>query len=908
MRRWQAVLVGGAVLTLGALASGWGVSFRDVAADLWGVALTGVLLVPVRRAFRGLRLQLSSFFLVDGLTHPLVLLLGDLLLLLGPSLWIAERFLASTHFAGQSAPLLAAGLVMAAGGAVFVEVDAGLERGRFSAASLVMLLVALGGALAARHLYAAQYPEPHALAALITLYAAARFGATLQERPGMGVVAGVTLAVALGVLAARPAPITPRAPGERLYAWVVSRLGPHRPPIHSTDIAVFLERRGPVVSGRTPDFERRFGLTQPRRVIWITIDALRADHCGFGGYNRPTTPFLDTLSESAFVFARAHSQASDSRGSILSTFMGRYPDALDFRRQRLGHPPVEESTLAEILSRKGWPTFGYPAYGREHLETIFREFSRGFAVWHMPESTGPGRIEDGLRALARDVTWAADQRGFHWLHVMEVHGPPREKNSEFGNRPVDLYDAALLHVDHTLAEFFESEMGRRLLETSLLVIHGDHGEEFGEHGGSFHGSTLYEEVLHVPLILRWPGQTVGRRVDRLVELVDVMPTVLEALGVPPSQPLQGESLLPAVLGEAGPRPFALAQLATPGGGRQVAAIDGSLKVIRDETTGRTAFFDLEQDPREEDPRALGLSQERKEELVAFLDASLAFAVRIPEAPDDHPSAPVFPTPARPQGPPPGDPPKISKNALALLARVPDLESPDSRTRRRALFSLRGEDLFRAVSLLAGRGDGFAADWAAASLLLSDLPEPMALPLLGILGQSEDPRRVPMFEWVRKRYRTVRAMDGRIVGELRRLALAHRAPPCARLTLERVAERGQDAWRLAALEALAALGPERPHTARSGEGRWSVEPTSFLAPSPTGRGTLLVLKLVGPVPASPSRLRAMNLQFENDRQRLTAIRGPKSWLLSVRLESAKTPLRIEPVEGVTLRVDPTRFVL
>ncbi len=898
--------MGGAVLTLGALASGLGVSFRDVAADLWGVALSGVLLVPVRHGFRRLRSAFLAFFLVDGRTHPAALLLGDLLLLLGPALWVSGRFLGSTHLAGRQGPVLAAGLILAAGAAVFLELDGGIQRGKFSIAGLIMLFVALGGALAARHVYAAQYPGPHALAALIAVYAAARFGATLRERPGMGVVAAITLAVGLGVLANRPAPITPRAPGERLYAWIVSRLRPHRPPIHSTDIEIFLERRGPVVSGRLGALERSFGLKKPRRVVWITIDALRADHCGFGGYTRRTTPFLDALSESSFVFARAHSQASDSRGSILSTFIGRYPDALNFRRQGLGHPPVEESTLAEILSRRGWSTFGYPAYGREHLETIFRAFSRGFAVWHLPGSTGPGRIEDGLRELARDVAETKEQGGFHWLHVMEVHGPPRKKTSDFGNRPVDLYDAAILHVDRRLSEFFSSEIGRRVLDTSLVVIHGDHGEEFGEHGGSFHGSTLYEEVLRVPLILRWPGQTVGKNVGRLVELIDLAPTVLEAFEVSPTQPLQGESLLPTLLDEAEPHPFALAQLATPGGGRQVAAIDGSLKIIRDEATGRTAFFDLEKDPHEDDPRALGLSQQRRDELVTFLDASLAFAVRIPVAPNAHPKTPVFPAPTDENASDSGNHVKTAKDAEALLARAPDLESSNPRIRKRALFALQGEDLFRAVSLLAERGDEFAADWAVASLLLPDLPEPMALPLLGVLSASGDPRRVPMFEFSRRRYRSVRALEGRIVGELRRLALAHRAPPGARLTLERVAEQGPEVWRLAALEALAALGPVGGVASPRHEDTWSVEATSFLAPSPTGQGILVVLKLAGPSLTAPSRLRTMNFATENSRGRLTAIRGMQAWLAAVRLESVETQLRIAPAEGVTLPVDPARF--
>ncbi len=908
MRRGQAVLVGGAVLTAGALASGLGVSFRDVAADLWGAALAGIFLGPLWHGFRWLRDALSAYFLVEGRSHPAALLLGAGVLLLGPALWISRVFLDSTHFAGRIGPVVAGGAALAAAGALFVEVDARIRREKFSWAGLFMLLAAMGGALAARHVYAAQYFGPHALAALLTVYAAVRFGATLRERPGMGVVAAVTLAVALGILASRPAPIAPKAPGERLYAWVVSRFRPRRPMIRSTDIRPFLERRGPVVSGRRDALERRFGLGRPRRIVWITIDALRADHCGFGGSRRGTTPFLDTFARSSFVFESAHAQASDSRGSILSSFTGRYPDALNFRRQGLGHPPVEESTLAEIFSRRGWPTFGYPAYGREHLETIFRAFARGFAVWRVPGAVGPGRIEDGLRHLARDVAETEEQGGVHWLHVMEVHGPPTSKTSEFGDRPVDLYDAAILHVDRLLSEFFQSEIGRRVLETSLVVIHGDHGEEFGEHGGSFHGSTLYEEVLHVPLLLRWPGQKVGKRVPRLVELVDLAPTLLEAVGVDPPQPLQGESLLPVLLGEAKTRPFALAQLATPGGGRQVAAIDGTLKVIRDERTGRTAFFDLDEDPKEEDPRALGLSPARRDELATFLDASLAYAVRIDSHPDSRPARPSAPVATERRKPPRPSGGEVGKELQRVLALHPQLTSPDPLTRRRSLFSLQGEDLFRAVSLLAERGDEFAVDWAAACLLWSDLPEPMALPLLGVLSAAEDPRRVPLFEYVRRRYPSVRALDGRIVQELRRLALQRRAPPGARLTLERMAESGPDAWRLSAVEALSALGSSSPRrNDEDSQAAWSVSRTSFLAPSPADSGLLLVLKLTGPAAGDPSRLRTLHLLEKGGRRALTAIRGASTWLAAIAVTGPETEtLRLEPREGVTLTVNPSRF--
>jgi len=190
----------------------------------------------------------------------------------------------------------------------------------------------------------------------------------------------------------------------------------------------------------------------------------------------------------------------------------------------------------------------------------------------------------------------------------------------------DLYDAEILFTDSQFAAFREHLRWLDLEDETIVVVLSDHGEEFLEHGGCLHNA-MFQEILHVPLIVRFPaslGLASGRRIQEVVRLVDVLPTLLEVLGLPAPEHLQGESLLPLVEGsEAQSRPVSSQWLA---GGRIVALRDGDWKYIR--VKRQEQLFDLSTDPMESVDR-LSARQEVLARLQARVDEiigeSYAFA-------------------------------------------------------------------------------------------------------------------------------------------------------------------------------------------------------------------------------------------------------------------------------------------
>ena len=163
---------------------------------------------------------------------------------------------------------------------------------------------------------------------------------------------------------------------------------------------------------------------------------------------------------------------------------------------------------------------------------------------------------------------------------------------------VDLYDASVRQTDDELARVFSFLRSQGLMEAVLLVVTSDHGEEFLDHGDVLHGHTVYQELLHVPLLMRGPGVPRGRRVSTPVSLVDVVPTVLGVLGSPVSPDVEGVDLAP-LWGADGPRQErVLFSHAVNGAEATLAARERRYKLHYDERSGRHALYDLEHDPAE----------------------------------------------------------------------------------------------------------------------------------------------------------------------------------------------------------------------------------------------------------------------------------------------------------------------
>jgi arylsulfatase A-like enzyme len=384
-------------------------------------------------------------------------------------------------------------------------------------------------------------------------------------------------------------------------------------------------------------------------VILVSLDTLRADHTGLYGSSLETTPFLDRLSRDAVVFDRAITQCSHTVDSHMSLLQSRYPTRTS----------TEAATLAEVLQAHGFTTVAFTGGGLVSPEL---GFARGFDRY----DSYPAGFVDSLPAAR---TWIAELPDDHspffmFLHSYDIHapytapakfvdlfvkepyegpirpeethayqrhllglGPPRPGLMEVEWNAVDrayfeaLYDAGVRETDEALGTFLKWLDGRRSWDWSqdLLVIFSDHGEEFWDHGSVGHGSTLYQELLWVPLVFRLPAAAQGgTRIERTVELMDVSPTILDIVGIERPASFFGESLMPLITGK-GPLPSEIAASLTVRGYRSI--IDYPWKLILSHPEGVEMLFNLEEDPWETSP--LGTEHAMlAEQLRLVLEATL----------------------------------------------------------------------------------------------------------------------------------------------------------------------------------------------------------------------------------------------------------------------------------------------
>lgn len=315
----------------------------------------------------------------------------------------------------------------------------------------------------------------------------------------------------------------------------------------------------------------------PRGILLISLDTLRADHLGAYGYDLETTPFLDELAKRSVIFEQAYVPLPGTLPSHMSLFTSLYP---------LEHGTIlpesvlsaEIPTLPEIFQRGGFRTGGFVEGG--YVSGRYG-FSRGFDEF-IDENQ---KIEDDIeRTLGHGLDFlrkvGEDEKFFLFLHSYAVHDPyfPKQEyldmfwqgeapatavratgpelvavNNSGREVPGDelryyraLYDAQIRYVDDLLRGFFAELEALGVLDDTLVVITSDHGEEFHEHGALLH-SQAYRETLHVPLFVVWKGFE-PRRIESVVENLDIAPTLYEITGVQGPETLSGHSLLPVLEG------------------------------------------------------------------------------------------------------------------------------------------------------------------------------------------------------------------------------------------------------------------------------------------------------------------------------------------------------------------------
>jgi arylsulfatase A-like enzyme len=326
---------------------------------------------------------------------------------------------------------------------------------------------------------------------------------------------------------------------------------------------------------------------KPNVIIYL-IDTLRADHLGVYGYDRPTSPNIDAFARRATLFRHAQAQSSWTRTAVTSIITGLNPQShrVNGRTDML---PDSAITLAEYLKEEGYLTIGYITNG--NVDARFA-MDQGYDYYvRLRESRDKREVHILSDAVNETVFRFFDveeiqEPYFLFIHVSDPHAPympPEPFRSRFAKgvpadlglidnvRPfsngdkvappgtrqafTNLYDAEIAFNDHHFGRLIAGLEALDQFDDSLILLISDHGEEFFEHGGWEHGRTLNGDQLNVPMILKLPGGVAaGLELDPVVRQVDVLPTLLDTLGVEIPADLDGQSLLPLMRRQTVARP------------------------------------------------------------------------------------------------------------------------------------------------------------------------------------------------------------------------------------------------------------------------------------------------------------------------------------------------------------------
>ncbi|MCA9535987.1 MAG: sulfatase-like hydrolase/transferase [Myxococcales bacterium] len=354
-----------------------------------------------------------------------------------------------------------------------------------------------------------------------------------------------------------------------------------------------------------------------RNVLLITVDALRADRLQSAA---GTTPQLDALAAESAVFSHAYTPTPHTSYALSSLLTGKY------LRPVLDLPGAgsEHVALPELLRRYGMRTAAFypPAifFVDAHRFEALRDSHFGFEYrkqMFAPAARRVPQLREYLDSI--DAERGAPRDVFAWVHLFEPH-EPYDPDPRFarGGSAEERYDAEVAAADDAIGELVR--LFRRYRPGATVIVTADHGEEFGDHGGLYHGSTLYEEQVRVPLIWSSPGLVRPFVSDAPVELVDIATTLLAALAIPRDARMRGDDLGPLLVHQEGGPAYAFAEV---GDARMVT--DGHHKAICETASTRCQLYDLQRDPRER----RNLAGDQPEVLAQLRDELSRFVASIP---------------------------------------------------------------------------------------------------------------------------------------------------------------------------------------------------------------------------------------------------------------------------------------
>lgn len=386
------------------------------------------------------------------------------------------------------------------------------------------------------------------------------------------------------------------------------------------------------------------GKGRPNVILYL-VDALRADHLRVYGYQQPASPFLDEFAERGVVFRNCYSPASWTKPSVVTLMTSLYPQthqvgALSFTDVL----PEGVKTLAEYMSENGYVTASFSA---NPLSSTLSNLDQGFDYTFTPRSfrkSNPEAKNDKIHSdelNAKILPWIdshARDAFFLYIHSMDTHRPhsPPVRPDDLGGRSekIDLYDFEISFNDRQIERLYKKLVDLGLVENTIFIVTSDHGEVLDDRGTApGHGRSVYQEETHVPLLMVHPKELSPRVVNQPVQLVDLMPTILEHCSIPYERStVQGVDILQNLGKNAGRRIF-LTRFLYPMGDSEVpefedveyyGIVEDQWKLIMTERKGQAGLtfelYDLENDPLER----LNLSQLRKEQVSKMYSAWLGF--------------------------------------------------------------------------------------------------------------------------------------------------------------------------------------------------------------------------------------------------------------------------------------------
>lgn len=345
-------------------------------------------------------------------------------------------------------------------------------------------------------------------------------------------------------------------------------------------------------------------------LIVVTLDTTRADRVGaFGGRSVPT-PNLDRVARQGTIFPRAYAVAPLTLPSHASIFTGRFPGSHGARHNGLYRLQAAETTLAEHLKAAGFETAAFTA---ALVVARGTGLEQGFDLYDEVPPPAAQRVE-GVTTLqeaqrtAEEVNasvfaWLENPpagRFFLWVHYYDPHWPYDPPEGAGRRLEGSGYDREISYVDACLGELVERLESKGLLDRSILVVVGDHGESLGEHGERTHGIFLYDSAVRVPMMIRAPRLVPeGHSVAEQVSTLDLAPTIVELLGLPPLETAQGKSLVSRIDGDSRPAEVVFAETLMP----RLEFGWSELRMVQDERfkyiqAPREELYDLAEDPGE----------------------------------------------------------------------------------------------------------------------------------------------------------------------------------------------------------------------------------------------------------------------------------------------------------------------